>query len=252
MAAGAREGAGKTGVPALFQGLSSESISDYCTKKQYSRKAMTANALPGYAELHCLSNFTFLRGASHPQALVLTAAKLGYAAIALTDECSFAGVVRAHEAAKEGDIQLIIGAEGWVAEGFKLVLLATDRRSYCRLSALITKGRRAAEKGRYHLTRADLDDDLEGCLALLIPGDERGKRGQSPFSSFVVADPEISRSKKVSDPFFIGELAERFSKHIWIAFERHLGVADDAALRALEQLSLKTGVPLVDANLSGV
>src|SRR4051812_128910 len=59
------------------------------------------DALPGYAELHCLSNFSFLRGASHPEELVEQAAALGYSALALTDECSFAGVVRAHVAVKE-------------------------------------------------------------------------------------------------------------------------------------------------------
>ena len=67
--------------------------------------------LPDYAELHCLSNFSFLRGASHPEELVQRAAALGYSALALTDECSLAGVVRAHTAAKEHKLKLIIGTE---------------------------------------------------------------------------------------------------------------------------------------------
>src|SRR4249919_3042266 len=66
---------------------------------------------PSYAELHCLTNFTFLRGASHPEELVERAARLGYSALAVTDECSLAGVVRAHVAAKEHGIKLIVGAE---------------------------------------------------------------------------------------------------------------------------------------------
>ena len=67
--------------------------------------------LPPYAELHCRSNFSFLTGASHPAELVARAQALRYDALAITDECSFAGVVRAHEAAKELGFHLIIGCE---------------------------------------------------------------------------------------------------------------------------------------------
>jgi len=80
-----------------------------------------------YAELHCLSNFTFLRGASHPEELVEEAARLGYSALALTDECSFAGIVRAHTVAKDLDIKLIIGTELCLSDGLKLIVLAPDR-----------------------------------------------------------------------------------------------------------------------------
>ena len=100
-----------------------------------------------YAELHCLSNFTFLRGASHPHELVGQAVELGYEALALTDECSVAGVVRAHVAAKGQQLKLIIGSELRLTCGLMLVVLATDRRGYGRLCRLITRGRRAAEKG---------------------------------------------------------------------------------------------------------
>src|SRR6266849_130084 len=102
--------------------------------------------LPAYAELHCLSNFTFLRGASHPEELVKRAAALGYRALALTDECSLAGAVRAHFAARECGLTLIHGSEISV-EQRKLVLLATARRSYGALSALITTWRRRSKKG---------------------------------------------------------------------------------------------------------
>ena len=70
-----------------------------------------AHALPDYAELHCLTNFSFQRGASHPAELVQRAAELGYTALAITDECSLSGVVRAHVAARETGLPLIIGAE---------------------------------------------------------------------------------------------------------------------------------------------
>src|SRR6476659_3323013 len=102
-------------------------------------------SLPEYAELHCLSNFSFLRGASHPEELVERAQTLGYAALALTDECSFSGIVRAHIAAKAAGLPLVIGSEVTLADGTRLVLLATDRSSYGDLSQLITRGRRSAE-----------------------------------------------------------------------------------------------------------
>jgi error-prone DNA polymerase len=103
--------------------------------------------LPDYAELHCLSNFSFLRGASQPEELVARAARLGYAALALTDECSLAGIVRAHVAAKECGLKLIVGSELRLDDGLKLALLAPDRRAYGALSALIT-GRAPAREER--------------------------------------------------------------------------------------------------------
>ena len=138
-----------------------------------------------YAELHCITNFTFLRGASHPQELVAQAWELGYDALAITDECSVAGVVRAHmavqkiaaarKAANGGQevkaLQLLIGAEFRLECGLRFVALAIDRRGYARLCRLITRGRRAATKGEYSLTRADLEElGLEQCFVLWLPG----------------------------------------------------------------------------------
>ena len=98
-----------------------------------------------YAELHALSNFTFLRGASHPEELVEAAAKLGYEALAITDECSMSGIVRAHSAAKQfGLKKLIIGAEFKLPSGRKIVALARNRNGYASLCQLISTARRAA------------------------------------------------------------------------------------------------------------
>jgi len=108
-----------------------------------------------YAELHCVSNFTFLRGASHPQELVRTASALGYSALAITDECSLAGVVKAHVAALDCDLQLIIGSE-FRLEGQRLIVLVSNRQSYAELSALITLARRRSSKGEYQLKWPDL------------------------------------------------------------------------------------------------
>src|SRR5688572_28583616 len=123
-----------------------------------------------YAELHCLTNFTFLRGASHAEELVERARALDYAALAVTDECSVAGAVRAHLAARDCGLKLIIGSEIQLADGPRLVLLATDREGYGNLSHLFTQGRRAVVKGSYRLERAALAHGVPGCLALLIPG----------------------------------------------------------------------------------
>jgi error-prone DNA polymerase len=123
-----------------------------------------------YAELHCLSNFSFLRGASHGHQLVRRAKVLGYTALAVTDECSLSGVVRAHEAAKEVGLKLIIGSEFRLADGLHLVLLTPDHEAYTQLCQLITQGRRASTKGEYRLHRQDFENGLERCLVLWIPG----------------------------------------------------------------------------------
>src|SRR5205809_6433557 len=140
--------------------------------------------LPAYAELHCLSNFSFLRGASHPEELVERAQASGYAALALTDECSLAGAVRAHLAAKEVGLKLIIGSEFTLADGLKLALYATDRASYGDLAQLITRGRRNAVKGRYALTRDDVATLGSRCLALWLPSEPQEADARWIFDVF--------------------------------------------------------------------
>ncbi len=175
-----------------------------------------------YAELHCISNFTFLRGASHPHELVERAKALGYAALALTDECSLAGVVRAHAAARERRLPLIIGSEFALADGPRIVCLATSRHGYAALARLITRGRRAAPKGRYRLVRADLADGLAGCLALWLPG---------PV-------PEAEEA---------GWLRERFDGRLWVAVELSAAGADRERLERLCALARELGLPAVAA-----
>jgi error-prone DNA polymerase len=121
-----------------------------------------------YAELHCKTNFSFLEGASHPDELVVRAAELGYRALAITDAHSVAGVVRAHGAAKEVGLKLLIGAEIRPADAPAVVLWATDRASYGRLARLITVGRRRAEKGDCRLTFADVAEHGEGLVCGVV------------------------------------------------------------------------------------
>ena len=119
----------------------------------------SSDSPPAYAELHCLSNFSFQRGASQPGELVERAAKLGYSALAITDECSVAGVVRAHEQAKQSGLKLLLGAEFVIplsasavpsgAPSFTAVVLAHNLNGWGNLCTLITAARRAAPKGQY-------------------------------------------------------------------------------------------------------
>jgi len=172
-----------------------------------------------YAELHCISNFSFLRGASHPEELVARARELGYAALAITDECSLAGVVRAHVEAKKCTLPLIVGSEFRLDDGLRLVLLATNRASYGNLSALITRGRRGAAKGSYRLTRADLVDGVTECLALWLPG----------------RSPDIDEARW---------LATRFPGALWIAAERLLDADDSARCEKLVAIADDIGLPI--------
>ncbi|MBC7857612.1 MAG: PHP domain-containing protein, partial [Burkholderiaceae bacterium] len=135
--------------------------------------ASMAQSLPDYAELFCLTNFSFLHGASHAEELVARAVQLGYSALAITDECSLAGVVRAHAEAKKAALPLLIGAHFHLTRpdggaALSLVLLAQNRHGYGNLSELITLARTRSDKGSYLLHPADLDG-LADCLAILLP-----------------------------------------------------------------------------------
>ncbi|ANB03900.1 error-prone DNA polymerase [Ectothiorhodospira sp. BSL-9] len=181
-----------------------------------------------YAELQCLSNFSFLRGASHPEELVARAADLGYEALALTDIASLAGVVRAHGAAGEHGIPLIIGSQVDVDCRFTLILLAATKNGYENLSTLITRGRRRAHKGTYQLHRPDIASHAEGLLALWVP--------PLPLDS----------SREAGDTCGIaGWLHEHFPERAWIAASLHRDGQDRRRREALEALSRETGLPLV-------
>ena len=173
--------------------------------------------LPDYAELHALSNFTFLRGASHPDELVAQADTLGYRALALTDECTLAGVVRAHVAARDRSVRLIVGTELAPVDAPRLVLLATDRTGYGQLCRLITQARRAASKGEYRVTRADLEAlPLTGCLVLW----------PAPLAP---------------DPTDVAWLAQRFGREVHVAIELSADGQDRARLSALTALAHRHG-----------
>ncbi|HTH10821.1 MAG TPA: error-prone DNA polymerase [Acidovorax sp.] len=192
---------------------------------------MAESALPDYAELCCVTNFSFLRGASWPQELVERAKKLGYRALAITDECSMAGVVRAHVAAKAAGLPLLLGSQFRVAprheaEGsFTLVVLAQNLNGYGNLCAFITKLRRASEKGTYKL---DLDDvtgaELADCLALLCPDRK-------------ASDEQLERMGLWTLNHFTGRC--------WIGVDQVRRLDDETWLHRMRELSEKTALPLV-------
>ena len=175
-----------------------------------------------YAELHALSNFTFLRGASHPEELVETAVALGYEGLAITDECTMSGIVRAHTAAREHGLRkLIIGSELRLRSGRKLVALVQNRKGYAALCELISRSRRAAEKGSYELTRHAFEDGLPGCLVLWVPDE--------------------TYSLDVEDHW----IRETFRDRLWIAVELLADGQQREKLNRLAKEGERLKVPLV-------
>jgi error-prone DNA polymerase len=122
-----------------------------------------------YTELQTTSNFSFLRGASHPEELVEQAALNGYSAIAITDRNSFAGIVRGHVAAKEKGIRFIPACRLDLLDGPSLLAYPTNQEAYCRLSALLTVGNLRAEKGECHLYKKDVFEHSRGIKFIVIP-----------------------------------------------------------------------------------
>ncbi len=197
--------------------------------------------IPLYAELHCRSNFSFLTGASHPEELVQRAHDLGYTALAITDECSLAGVVRAHGEAKRLSLHLLIGAEMRLttpedgSAHARLVVLAQTRRGYGNLSHWITVARRRAPKGSYQAHPGDVEGKvpnaptltgLPDCLALLVP---------RPLQSF----EEVYAHAMWLKTWFQDRAA--------IAIELLHRPGDDELLEVVRRVADFTGLPIVAA-----
>ncbi len=176
----------------------------------------------GYAELHCLSHFSFGRGASSARELFERARHNGYSALAITDECTLAGIVRALEASRETGLALIVGTELTLDDGLRLVLLAEDQAGYTAICKLITQGRRRAAKGGYSLSRDDLADGLPGTLVLWMPG--------------AAATPGREQGEW---------LHARFAGRLWLAVELHRGPDDATRLATLLALADGLGIPAV-------
>ncbi|WP_204280800.1 error-prone DNA polymerase [Pseudomonas frederiksbergensis] len=173
-----------------------------------------------YAELHCLSNFSFQRGASSALELFQRAKHQGYQALAITDECTLAGIVRAWQAAKSVELPLIIGSEIRIEDGPKLVLLVENLEGYQALCRLITRARRRTQKGQYQVLREDFSEPLPGLLALWVPD--------------------------AVDDFHNGHwLKQAFAERLWLAVQLHRGQDDTRRLNALLTLARELQIPAV-------
>ncbi|MFK3847598.1 error-prone DNA polymerase [Stenotrophomonas sp. NPDC078853] len=182
------------------------------------------DTLPAYAELHCLSDFSFLRGAASAEELFTRAHQCGYEALAITDECSLAGIVRALEASRATGVPLIVGSEFVLECGLKLVLLVENQSGYVRLCELITTGRRAAGKGSYRLARQDVERVLGdasgeglGLFALWVPG----------------AQPDAAQAVWMQQVFV---------QRTWLAVHLHRERDDAARLAQLLALATQLGI----------
>lgn len=176
--------------------------------------------LPVYAELHCLSQFSFGRGASSAEELFERAKQQGYTALAITDECTLAGIVRAHVAARDSGMKLVVGSEFTLDDGLKLVLLVEDLAGYRNLCRLITTARRRSAKGEYRIGRGDFSGGLDGLLALWLPGREpRSEEGEW--------------------------LRGLFPERCWLAVELHRGPDDQRRLQQLLDLATSLRLPAV-------
>ena len=202
-----------------------------------------------YAELHCISNFTFLRGASHPSELVEEAQRLGYSALALTDECSLAGMARAHIRARELELALITGSEFHLQDlPGTLVLLAPSRAAYAALSHLITRGRRRCAKGRYQLWREDLDLCHQHCIALWRPGfsNEDSLHGEALKTGFGTLRLMAERPLEQADHHrnqWLAQLARKLECRIVATGNVHMHRRGRKPLQDLVT-AIRTGTPL--------
>jgi len=184
---------------------------------------------PPYVELQTTSNFSFLRGASHPEELARTAAALGHAAAAIADRNSLAGVVRAHVAARAAGTRLVVGARLDLTDGPSLLCFPTDRAAYARLSRLLTLGKRRAPKGDCHLGRADLFAHAEGQIFVLLPPTAPA----APDAGFAAT---------------LAEMRAGLGRDCFLAAQYLYAGADAARIARLAALAAAAGTPLVATN----
>jgi error-prone DNA polymerase len=184
--------------------------------------------IPAYAELHALSDFSFQRGASSARELFERAKDLGYGALAVTDECSLSGIVRALEASLEMALPLIVGSEFRLSDGTVLVLLVENQAGYTELCHLITLARRRARKGSYELHRDDLEVLGEGLCLLWAPG-------------------AWNASEAAAHEERAAWVARHFTGRAWLAVELHRSQHDEADLLTLRALAARHALPCVAA-----
>src|SRR5690606_4687489 len=185
-----------------------------------------------YVELQVTTNFSFLRGASHPGELVEQAAALGHKAIAITDRNSFAGIVRAHVAAKKYGIRLIPGCRLDLLDGPSLLALPTNRDAYGRLSSLLTVGNRRAEKGSCHLYKEEIYHAYQGIQLIVVPPES--------------LTPEFALEQGYREQ--VAEYRQAFGEHVSLGAVRTYSGDDAKKLFRLHELAQQLDMPLVALN----
>jgi error-prone DNA polymerase len=193
-----------------------------------------------YTELQVTTNFSFLRGASHAEELVEQAAIYGYDSIAITDRNTFAGIVRAHAAARKKGIKIIVGCRLDLLDGQSLLAYPTDKEAYSRLCSLLTTGNLRAEKGFSHLYKADVYAYAKGMKFIVVPPDS--------LNANFNFDPVNDSAKQASFETILQEYSEAFGKNLYIAATRRYHGDDQKYLFRLAQLSSKLTIPLVATN----
>jgi error-prone DNA polymerase len=185
-----------------------------------------------YTELQVTTNFSFLRGASHAEELVEQAAIYGYDKIAITDRNTFAGIVRAHAAAKKKEIKIIPGCRLDLLDGQSLLAYPTDKDAYSGLCQLLTTGNLRTEKGECNLYKADVYEHAKGMKFVVVPPDS------------------LNASFNFDSPFEIvlKEYREAFGNNIYIAATRRYHGDDSKYLYRLAQLSSRLGIPMLATN----
>ncbi|MEZ8879084.1 error-prone DNA polymerase [Vibrio lentus] len=174
-----------------------------------------------YSELFCQSNYSFLEGASHAEELVLQADFLRYKALAVTDECSVAGIVKVHSAIKQHKLSLkqIVGSMFWLNEECQVVLLCPNRQAYAELCRIITNARRRSSKGHYQLSEWDIMS-AKHCFILWFP------------------------QQKNEDAHWGKWLSQHHSGRLWIGLQRHLKQTDQQYTDYCVELSQHNHLPI--------
>ncbi|MEZ8350235.1 error-prone DNA polymerase [Vibrio splendidus] len=174
-----------------------------------------------YSELFCQSNYSFLEGASHAEELVLQADFLRYRALAVTDECSVAGIVKVHSAIKQHKLSLkqIVGSMFWLNEECQVILICPNRQAYAELCRIITNARRRSSKGHYQLSEWDIMS-AKHCFILWLP------------------------QQKNEDAHWGQWLSQHHSGRLWIGLQRHLKQTDQQYIDYCVELSQHHHLPI--------
>lgn len=185
-----------------------------------------------YTELQITTNFTFLRGASHPEEMVDQAAAYGYKAIAITDRNTFAGIVRGHVAAKKKGIRIIPACRLDMIDGTSILTFPTDIHAYAKISNLLTKGNRRTEKGKCELYKADVYQHATGSKFVVIP--------PPSLNEVFDFDPDFKKD--------LEEYQEAFGPQLYMAASRAYNGDDAKRLSRIARLSAKMRIPMVATN----